>query len=105
MLGKNIKVTNIYSFPKKAGIYCFTNKINGKRYVGKANNLQARASGYRNQTKGDNSQPILRAFRKHGFEGFEMEILELYPLGTSVDLLLDREEFYIKEWNLIANRV
>lgn len=97
------EVKDIYSFPKSPGIYLFTNKINGKKYVGKANNLQKRANGYRNAVKGENQQPILRAFRVYGFDGFEMKVLELYPVGTSSEFLIDREEFYIKHWNLLGD--
>ena len=64
-------------------IYCYTNKINGKRYVGQTvQKLKNRHCQHISATKfksshHDNFSPIHRAMRKYGIENFKLEILIL----------------------------
>ena len=64
-------------------IYCYTNKINGKKYIGQTNNLINRKKqhiqdsihqhlGHENAYQ----QPIHCAIRKYGIENFDISIIE-----------------------------
>ena len=83
-------------------IYCFTNNINGKKYIGQSiskgnaryNNHK---SSYKNPDDCEYESPLHRAFRKHGFENFTYEILAQDI--ESIDLLNQLEIQYIKQYN------
>lgn len=74
-------------------IYCYTSP-SGKKYIGKTiRSLKTRAgnngSGYKNCTA------LMRAFRKYGYQNFEIEILEEIPY----EYLNEREKYYISLYN------
>ena len=83
-------------------IYCFTNNINGKKYIGQSiskgnaryNNHK---SSYKNPDDCEYESPLHRAFRKHGFENFTYEILAQDI--ESIDLLNRLEIHYIQQYN------
>jgi group I intron endonuclease len=77
----------------KSGIYCFTNTINGKRYVGSSNNLRIRLLQYfnTNYLLRNTSMPICRALLNHGYSNFSLEILEF----CKSEYLLIREKHFI----------
>ena len=83
-------------------IYCFTNNINGKKYIGQSiskgnaryNNHK---SSYKNPDDCEYESPLHRAFRKHGFENFTYEILAQDI--ESIDLLNQLEIQYIQQYN------
>lgn len=64
------------------GIYCYTNKINGKKYVGQSINLHLRHK----RMNYKNNPAFSSAISKYGLENFEVEQLN------------DREVFWIKEF-------
>jgi len=70
-----------YKEHRVSGIYKWTNKINGKIYVGQSINLYRRFEfyrhGYNKQNTNESKRPITAAMRKYGFDQFEFEILEL----------------------------
>ena len=82
-------------------IYCYTNKINGKRYVGQTINPQLRyrahKSSYQNPKDKEYDSLLHRAFRKYGFENFQYEILAKDI--DSIDVLNELENYYIKQFN------
>ena len=84
------------------GIYCFTNLINKKQYIGQSINIQNRKNQhyYRFKNPNDNgySMPIHLAFRKYGWENFSFEILE----ECSIEELDEKECFWIKEKNTLV---
>ena len=93
----------LFKAPKLPGIYYFRNKLNGKYYIGQAQDLRRRlrkhVSNF-NNNRYDN--PIYRAIGKYGWENFEWGILEIFDEGFSkeVDKKLDEAEIkYIKEFN------
>lgn len=85
-------------------IYCYTNKINGKRYVGQTNNEQRRVrehkSNYSNPKSVNYNNIIHKAMRKYGYENFTYELLEVVE-GTQ-DLVDDREAYWI---DVLGSRV
>lgn len=96
---ETIKIPSIDEFPILSGIYKFTNKINGKIYIGESLNFKQRMHGHVTRSRDENWTAVIsRAFRKHGFSNFEFEIIESYPhMSVTKDFLLEREAFYIKE--------
>ena len=85
-------------------IYMYTNKINGKCYVGQAVNFNRRHKAHINAMTNENdieyNAPIQRAFRKYGLENFEVEILK-ENLNTQC-LLNFYECYYIKKFDLLC---
>ena len=75
------------------GIYCIENKINGKKYIGKAKNIKKRwADHIRKLNKGTHDNKyLLTAWEKYGRENFDFNIIEL----CEIDKLIEREIFYI----------
>jgi len=96
---ETIKIPSIEEFPKLSGIYKFTNKINGKIYIGETMNFKQRMRGHVARSYDENWTAVIsRAFRKYGFSNFEYEIIESYPLkSVTKDFLIEREAFFIKE--------
>lgn len=83
-------------------IYCFTNNVNGKKYIGQSiskgnaryNNHK---SSYKNPDDCEYESPLHRAFRKHGFENFTYEVLAQDV--ENIDLLNQLEIQYIQQYN------
>lgn len=77
-------------------IYCYTNKINGKKYVGQTKITLKKRHGAHICRK----LVIDRAIKKYGVENFTLEILH-FADDYSIDLL---EIYYIEKWNLLDKR-
>lgn len=80
----------------KIGIYCFTNKINGKKYVGQSKQLNKRYHGHINDAmnpdKAKNDPSVFHAaLRKYGIDNFDYEILE----ECKVSELNEKEKYWI----------
>jgi len=76
----------------KSGVYRWTNKTNGKTYVGSSCNLRVRLTNYYNVkhlSKWDGL--MVRALLKYGYSNFKLEILE-YCLPEDV---INREQYYL----------
>lgn len=60
-------------------IYCYTNKINNKKYVGQTINPEKRKAQHKssafNEKDKDYQSPLHCAFRKYGYENFIYEVL------------------------------
>lgn len=54
-------------------IYKFTNRINGKKYVGQTNNIETRYKAHLSSKRND---PFHSALRKYGVENFDFEVIE-----------------------------
>lgn len=74
------------------GIYKWTNLINNKIYIGKANNIASRIRGYRHEVNKGSQRPIIRALAKYGFENFNFEVIE--EINYAEDIL-EREQYWI----------
>lgn len=87
-------------------IYMYTNKINGKRYVGQTNDFNRRhkehiKSSYNEKRKYDYNVPFHCAIRKYGIENFEIKILA-ENISTQ-EKMNEYEIFFIKRYKTLAN--
>lgn len=77
-------------------IYCYTNKINGKVYVGQTNNPDRRYREHRSNAFNEDSvnydSVFHKAIRKYGWENFDYTVLEEVIIDANT-----REKFWIKE--------
>lgn len=78
-------------------IYCYTNKINGHKYVGQTNNIERRKREHRANANNPNSLEYNYLFhqklREYGEENFIFSILE----ETTKDKIDEAEQYWIKE--------
>lgn len=77
------------------GIYCITNLINDKKYIGQSLNIQNRwrehkLKPFRNCW--DKDKLLYKAIRKYGLENFNFEILE----ECKIEELDEKEKYWIK---------
>lgn len=77
-------------------IYCFTNKLNGKKYIGQTINFNKRLSEHKYRSGKDNL-PFHNAINKYGIENFEITIL-VENIETQEELN-DYEKLFIKKFN------
>ena len=81
-------------------VYCYTNKTNGKKYVGiTKREISERERSHLYEAYNVNSYnyatPFKRAIRKYGIKGFELEILHE---DVTLEEALELEVFYIKKF-------
>ena len=83
-------------------IYCMTNKINGKKYIGQTNNFRRRMTQHKNDSQNPNareySTAIGAAIRKYGWENFENKII-FEANDDEKDLINEKEIYYIEYYN------
>lgn len=61
-----------------ATIYIFTNKTNGKQYVGQTVNFKRRMGQHRWAAgRGNKNRPLYNSLRKHGFKAFVIEHIDV----------------------------
>lgn len=88
-------------------IYCFTNLINNKKYIGQSINddgsrYNNHKNAYRSEKNQEYNSPLHRAMRKYGFNNFSYEIL--VKDIDDIHVLNDLECYYIQKHNcLIPN--
>lgn len=82
----------VADLPKKSGIYCFENKINGKLYIGQAQNIRKRIQQHISSKDG---LYFHNALRKYGYMNFNIYILEF----ADIDKLSELEIYYINKYN------
>jgi len=86
------------------GIYSLTNKINGKRYIGKSINIERRFGQHRLdlkrkvRNKKHTNAHLFNSAATYGIENFSFDILEVF---TEIDegLLRDREIYWMDFYN------
>lgn len=78
------------------GIYKITNLINGHAYIGQSVNIEKRWKQEIESSNNPNDHsyeyPLMRAFRKYGFDNFSFEVIE----ECKVDELNQKERYWIK---------
>ena len=83
-------------------IYCYTNNINDKKYIGQTSNINRRQSEHKyaafNQHSKDYNLLFHQKIREYGLENFTFEILETINT-TDLNLVDEREQYWIKEKN------
>ena len=82
-------------------VYCLTNKINKKVYIGRSNNIKNRMTQHKNDSKNINcpnkyKTPFAQAIRKYGWENFELSILAESEDAEEINKL---EIYYIDLYN------
>ena len=87
-------------------IYKLTNMINGKGYVGKAEDSHVRMRehemrGSQNMPRSKKTQAVDQAIYKYGWENFKVEWLETNIVGGRAKLL-EREGFHMRKHNTMA---
>lgn len=83
-------------------IYCITNKINNKKYIGKTEDpVEERFKEHLNSinNKRDYNRPLYRAIRKYGKNAFYIETLE----EVSASELSERERYWISFYDTYHN--
>lgn len=84
------------------GIYCITNIVNSKKYVGQSINVDKRVNEHFWKARIENDRSyntaIHQAIRKYGKDNFKVEILE----ECSYEELDLKEQYYISKMNTIS---
>ena len=77
-------------------IYCYTNNINGKKYIGQSKDITRRChpSNYKGCVK------FYHAIEKYGWDNFTQTIL---ADGLTIDEANEKEEYFISLYNTIEN--
>ena len=75
------------------GIYCITNRINGKKYVGSSICIHKRFGEHKTELRGKRhiNSYLQKSYKKNGEENFVFEIIEECPK----ECLIEREEYWI----------
>lgn len=101
--GNRFTITNIYDVPlakklqKIYCVYCHTNKINGKKYIGITNDIirrwRCKGIEYKPDKDSNQNRTFWNAIQKYGWDNFEHEILvENLTINEAKEL----EKYYIK---------
>ena len=87
------------NFTNECGIYCFTNKVNGKCYVGQAINLKKRLRSHYSTFRKQNvpNMILYTAVEKYGLDNFELDILEYCDPNLTLKELKSLLEIYNKQ--------
>lgn len=90
------------SIPKKAGIYKFTNRINGKVYIGKSVNLYNRIQSHKHLKP---RYAFDFALKKYGWQNFDIEILHWYEnIPVDNNELIALETSFIEAYDSLINK-
>jgi group I intron endonuclease len=89
-------------------IYCFINKITGKRYIGQTNNIEKRKRGHKSESFNPKANgynlPFHCAIRKYGWENFDFVILEEINDNFGREYLNEREIYFISYYQSLINQ-
>lgn len=85
-----------YKHHNEKYVYCITNLINNKKYIGQSVNPQKRFNNHYSKNNDKTHSIIHEAMRKYGKENFKLEILYY---GEDYN---NQEKYYIKLFNTIS---
>lgn len=89
-------------------IYKFTNKVNGKAYIGQTNNIEKRKRGHKSESFNKKANgyklPFHNAIRKYGWDNFSFEIIEEINDDFGRDYLNEREKYFIELFNSTTDK-
>lgn len=81
-------------------IYKFTNKVNGKVYIGQTiHTLDKRVKNHLKESKQDTNRPILNAIKKYGIEQFDIEVIDCASTQEELDT---KEIEWIKKLDCVS---
>ncbi len=86
-------------------IYCITNIVNDKQYVGQAVNKDKRWKNHRIALRCDahTNRHLQSAYNKYGVDSFVYTILEIVPSGPDLkDRLTAREQYWMDTLNTVT---
>lgn len=83
------------------GIYLITNKVNGKRYIGRSNNISRRFAEHKCKSSIKKNNPLANDFKIHSVDSFDFSIIEIVESETMLD---DREVYWIAKLNPEYNK-
>ena len=91
---------------KSAGIYSITSKVNGKRYIGSSNRICVRWGEHLRDLKNNkhHSDHLQNHYVKYGEDDLLFAVVEVVERGDLSlqdfkNLLLEREQVYLDNWN------
>lgn len=93
------------NIPNTPGIYCITNTVNGKTYIGQAIKIRKRIFVHINNHLNNrySNRHLYRAFNKYGIDKFTVKVVELVDGTQSLEelkvTLNEKEVQYIKLYN------
>lgn len=94
-----------YSQVCQGWIYCITNKVNGKRYIGQTDNFKRRK--HEHFGLGGKWCPVLHnAMVKYGIDNFEMHAIVTFTAinrKVCLDILNQLEIFYIRKFHSLSH--
>lgn len=97
---------------KKRGVYLWTNKRNGKQYVGSSMDLSSRLSDYfrnsYNKDQASRGSAISAAILKYGLSEFSLQVIVLGPSPTRESIsvssdFIPLEQYYLDRYSLVYN--
>lgn len=74
------------------GIYKYTNKINGKIYIGMSNDIARRKAEHIAQANRNDRMYIHQAIHKYGIKNFDFEVIETFDYEDR-RLMGEREQY------------
>ena len=89
-------ITNMKTI--KSGIYCITNKINGKKYIGCSIDIERRWHQHKNMKQNKHTSALRNALIKYGIDNFDFHII----MHCCKEWFAFWEKFYISNHNTVA---
>jgi group I intron endonuclease len=83
------------------GIYLIQNKVNGKRYIGRSNNIDRRFAEHKSECNIKKNNPLANDFKIYTVNSFDFSIIEIVQSESVLD---EREIYWIAKLNPEYNK-